>query len=101
MCDSLIGTLLNILGQIKYNKNFYLDIVEMGIRQQLALEDRGKISYLPPACHTLSKKENKGFCECFHGIKVLQGYSSNIKKLVSMNDLKLICLQSHDRHVLM
>ncbi|XP_031120919.1 uncharacterized protein LOC116024158 [Ipomoea triloba] len=32
---------------------------------------------------------------------VLSGYSSNIKKLVSMKDLKLIGMKSHDCHVLM
>ena len=30
-----------------------------------------------------------------------QGYSSNIKTLVSMTDLKLVGLKSHDCHVLM
>ena len=47
----------------------------MGIWQQLALEDRGRITYLALACHPLSKKEKKLFCECLHGIKVPQGYS--------------------------
>lgn len=32
MCDSLIGTLLSILGKTKDNKNSCLDMVEMGIR---------------------------------------------------------------------
>ena len=30
-----------------------------------------------------------------------QGYSSNIKSLVQLNDLKLVGLKSHDCHVLM
>ena len=34
-------------------------------------------------------------------LKVPQGYSSNIKSLVSVNDLKLVGLKSHDCHVLM
>ena len=34
-------------------------------------------------------------------MKVPQGYSSNIKSLVSVNDLKLVGLKSHDCHVLM
>lgn len=34
-------------------------------------------------------------------MKVLSGYSANIKKLVSMEDLKLIGIKSHDCHVLM
>ena len=34
-------------------------------------------------------------------MKVLQEYSSNIKSLVSVNDLKLVGLKSHNYHVLM
>jgi len=34
-------------------------------------------------------------------VKVPQGYSSNISSLVSMQDLKLVGLKSHDCHVLM
>jgi len=35
------------------------------------------------------------------GVKVPQGYSPNIKSVVSMDDLKLMGLKSHDCHVLM
>lgn len=63
MCDSLIGTLLNILCKTKYSKNSHLDMVDMGIRQKLAPEERGKIVYLPPTCHTLSKKKKESLCE--------------------------------------
>ena len=34
-------------------------------------------------------------------LKVPSGYSCNIKKLVSMKDLKLLGMKSHDCHVLM
>ena len=34
-------------------------------------------------------------------MKFPQGYSSNIKSLVSINDLELVGLKSHDCHVLM
>jgi len=34
-------------------------------------------------------------------VKVSQGYSLNIKSLVSMYDLKLVGLKSHDCHILM
>src|SRR4051812_25022611 len=101
VCDSLIESLLNISGKTKYSRSSHLDMVVMGIRQQLALEDREKRSYLPPTCHTLSKKGKKSFCECLKGIKVPQDYSSIVKKFVSMIDLKLISLKSHDCHVLM
>ncbi|XP_078154143.1 uncharacterized protein LOC144549298 [Carex rostrata] len=49
----------------------------------------------------MSKTEKTSFCKCLHSIKVPSGYSSNIKKLVSMKDMKLIDPKSHDYHVLM
>ena len=45
--------------------------------------------------HFVKETEKKN-CECLKGVKVPQGYSSNVK-----NDLKLIGLESHDYHILM
>jgi hypothetical protein len=102
ICDSLIGTLLNISGKTKDGINVRKDMVEMGIRPELAPQDKGKQkAYLPPAMCTMSKIEKVSFCKCLNSIKVPSGYSSNIKKLVSMKDMKLIGLKSHDCHVLM
>ena len=101
MCDSLIGTLLNIKGKTKDGLQSRQDLVDMGIRQQLHSQAQGRQTYLPPACYTMSTKEKKHFCGCLKNVKVPQGYSSNIKRLVSVNDLKLVGLKSHDCHVLM
>jgi hypothetical protein len=101
VCDSLIGTLLNIKGKTKDTENARLDMVEMGIREALAPQSTDTRTVLPPACHTLSRKEKKSFCMCLRSIKVPHGYSSNVKSLVSMKDLKLVGLKSHDCHVLM
>lgn len=57
VCDSLIGTLLNIPYKTKDDKNSRLDMMEMSIRQELTLENIGKRSYLTQVCHTLPKKE--------------------------------------------
>ncbi|XP_031108728.1 uncharacterized protein LOC116013221 [Ipomoea triloba] len=89
ICDSIIGTLLNIPSKTKDGIKARKDMVEMGIRDQLAPQESGKRAYLPPACYTLSKKEKTSFCSCLNGVKVPSDYSSNIKKLVSMKDLKL------------
>ncbi|XP_028071943.1 uncharacterized protein LOC114274253 [Camellia sinensis] len=59
VCESLIGMLLNILGKTKDGINSRLDLVEMGLREELAPQIREKRTYLPPACYTLSKEENK------------------------------------------
>ncbi|KAK7274198.1 hypothetical protein RIF29_15278 [Crotalaria pallida] len=99
--ESLIGTLLNILGKTKDGLNARLDMLVMGIREQLDPQSRGQRTYLPPACHTLSKVEKQSFCECLYSVKVPQGHCSNVKKLVSREDLKLMGLKSHDCHVLM
>ena len=102
VCDSLIGTLLNIQGKTKDSIKVRKDmVVEMGIRSQLAPEQRGTRTYLPPACYTLSKGEKTSLCKCLHGIKVPSGYSANMKKIVSLKDLKLLGMKSHDCHVLM
>lgn len=100
VCDSLIGTLLNIPGKTKDGVKSRYDLVSMGIRPELAPQNKGKRTYLPPACYTLSKKEKTILCECLNGIKVPHGYSSNVRSIVSMKDLKLIGMKSHDCHVL-
>ena len=40
-------------------------------------------------------------CNCLRGVRVPTSYSSNIKNLVSMKDLKLVSMKSHDYHVMM
>ena len=57
MCDSLIGTLLNIKGKTKDGIKCRQDLVEMDIRHQLHLQPQGRRTYLPPACYTMSTKE--------------------------------------------
>ena len=101
VCDSVIGTRLNIQGKTKDGINARLDLGLMGIREELTPQYIGNKTYLPLACYTLSKKEKTSFCECLQSIKVPHGYSSNVKRLVSVKDFKLVGLKSHDCHVLM
>ncbi|XP_074327543.1 uncharacterized protein LOC141665458 [Apium graveolens] len=101
VCESIIGTLLNIPSKTKDGMKARLDLQELGVRAELAPQQSGKRAYLPPACYTLSRKEKISFCECLSSVKVPSGYSSNPKNLLSMKDLKLLGLKSHDCHVLM
>ena len=101
VCDSLVSTLLNVQGKSKDGHKARLDLVEMGIRPELAPQQRGSRTFLPPASHTLSKKEKKDFLTFLEGVKVPDGYCSNFRSLVSMNELKLIGMKSHDHHILM
>jgi len=101
VCDSLIGTLLNIKGKTNDGLKCRQELVDMGIRQVLHPISKGPRTYLPPACYTMSTTEKRSFCQCLCTMKVPQGYSSNIKSLVSVTELKLVGLKSHDCHVLM
>ncbi|XP_073133518.1 uncharacterized protein [Henckelia pumila] len=78
VCESLIGTLLDIPGKSKDGVAARLELVEMNLRIDLAPKMGEKKTFLPAAC-----------------------YSSNVKNLVSMKDLKLVGLKSHDYHTLM
>ena len=73
----------------------------MGLKCELAPRFESNRTYLPPACYTLSRMENKVFCQALDELKVPEGYYSNFRNLVSMEDLKLYGLKSHDYHTLM
>ncbi|KAL0533416.1 hypothetical protein IC582_030256 [Cucumis melo] len=81
--------------------NTRLDLMEMNIRPKLAQMVTGNRIYVLVACYTLSREEKYQFCKSLSEIKVPEGYSSNIRSLVSLDDLKLNGLKSHDCHVLM
>ncbi|XP_028091387.1 uncharacterized protein LOC114291726 [Camellia sinensis] len=101
VCENFIGTLLNIPGKTKDRIHSRLDLVEMGLREELAPQIGEKRTYLPPACYTLSKEEKRRVCTTLLELKVSEGYSSNLGSHVSMQDLKLYGLKSHDCQVLM
>ena len=101
VCDNIIGTLLNIPGKTKDGVNCRKDLVEMGLRKELAPQVKEKRTYLPPACYSLTRAEKIMVCKSLLELKVPDGYSSNLRSRVSMEDLKLYGLKSHDCHVLM
>ena len=75
--------------------------MEMGLRCELGPRFESNQTYLPPGCYTLSKVEKKLFSQTLSQLRVRNGYFSNIRHLVSMEDLKLYSLKSLDYHALM
>ena len=100
VCESLIGTLLNIQGKTKDGLNTRLDLMEMGLRSELAPRFEQKQTYLPPACYTLSRIEKKIFCQTLANLKVLEGCYSNFRNLVYVEEFKIVGLKSHGYHTL-
>jgi hypothetical protein len=102
VCDSLIGTLLDIPSKTKDTLQARKDLKCLKLRHDLHPEEMEEGNkYLGPASYNLSKVEKIAMCKCLHGIKVPSGYSANIKRLVNMKDLKLTGIKSHDCHVMM
>ncbi|KAI5328110.1 hypothetical protein L3X38_027506 [Prunus dulcis] len=100
VCDSIIGTLLEIPGKNKDGIAARLDLLKMGVKTDLQPKYGERRTHLPPGPWNLSRAENKAVCNSFYGMKVPEGYCSNIKNLVSLKDSRLLGLKSHDCHTL-
>jgi len=100
VCESIFGNLLDIKDKSKDGKNSLDNLQQLGIRKSLWPEQKGKKIFLPPAPHTLSKKEKDILCRVLFMLKVPDGYNSNLRNNVSMKDLKLHSMKARDFHVL-
>ncbi|CAL9018478.1 unnamed protein product [Prunus brigantina] len=78
-----------------------IDLLNMGVKTDLQPEYGERRTRLPPGPWNLSRAEKREVCNSFYGMKVPEGYSSNIKNLVSLPDPRLLSLKSHDFHTLM
>jgi hypothetical protein len=56
---------------------------------------------LPVASFNLTPEEKTAICTFLTGVKVLTGFSLNLKKLVSMKDLSITHYKAHDCHVML
>ena len=98
--ESLLGTMLHGK-KSKDGVNSRKDLEDWGIRHGLHAQPRGNKTYLPPAPYTLSKVEKNIFCKRLYDFRGPDGYCSNLKSCVSLEDCKISGLKSHDHHVLM
>ncbi|CAL8137235.1 unnamed protein product [Prunus armeniaca] len=101
VCDSIIGTLLEIPGKNKDGITARLDLLNMGVKTDLQPEYGQRRTRLPSGPWNLSRAEKRAVYNSFYGMKVPEGYFSNIKNLVSLQDSRLLGLKSHDSHTLM
>jgi hypothetical protein len=64
MFDNIVGTLLDMPRKTKDGMQLRIDLVEIGIREELHPQgEKNDKLYLPPACFTLTHKEKKSFCK--------------------------------------
>ena len=62
ICDSILGTLLEIKGKTKDGPNACHDLKVMGIRKDLHPKRKGDKYILPFACYTQTKDEKQMLC---------------------------------------
>jgi hypothetical protein len=95
--ESTIGLLLDIPGKMKDVLNTHKNLQVLGIREELHPQERlNEKAYLPPANYTLTNEEKRALCKYLRGIKVPIVFSTNIKNLVSMSELKVSGYNTHD-----
>jgi hypothetical protein len=56
---------------------------------------------MPPALYKLSKKEKEILCTFLEGVKMPDGFASNIKRSVDVKACKVGGLKTHDYHVIL
>ncbi|CAL8169752.1 unnamed protein product [Prunus armeniaca] len=88
VCDSIIGTLLEIPGKNKDEIAARLDLLNMGVKTDLQPEYGERRTRLPPGPWNLSRAEKREVCNSLYGMKVPE-------------DSRLLGLKSHDCHTLM
>ena len=99
--NNIIGTLLNLDGEIKYNLKAHQDLKDMGIRSGLHLKKVGNDkTHMPYACYHMNASENDDFLQVLKDVRVADGYSSNISRCVKLKERKISGMKSHDNHIL-
>jgi hypothetical protein len=95
--ESTTGLLLDFPSKMKDGVNSHKDLQVLRIREELHPQERlnGKV-YLPLASYTLTNEKKRAICKCLHEIKVPIGFSTNIKNLVWMSELKVSGYNTHN-----
>lgn len=108
ICDSIIGTLLNIPSKTKDSYNARLDCEKLNVNSNLKLhpEDTvvkgGEKHYkFRGAEFTLPMHKRVIFCDFIRGVKFPSGFASNIANCINAEGNKLQGLKTHDCHILL
>nr|XP_009799974.1 PREDICTED: uncharacterized protein LOC104245959 [Nicotiana sylvestris] len=102
ICDSLLGTLLEIDGKSKDHEISRYDLQEMGIRKELQpkTNNNGTVS-LAKSCFYMEPKQKILFCTVMKNAKLPKGCASNISERVHVKEMKISGYKSHDAHFMM
>jgi Domain of unknown function (DUF4218) len=100
VCETGMGTLCNIEGKSKDTLNTLLDLRDLGIRKDLHPYKEGDKYIYSIACYTLSKEEKMLLCKFLKELKMPDGYASNIRRCIQVEECTISGLKTHDCHVI-
>ena len=102
ICDSILGTLLEMDGKSKDGTKARLDLEDMDIREDQHAKPNGKGKYtMKKGLYTLKKEEKMMVLRFLQSIRMPDGYGSHIKQCVVLKQCKLSLLKTHDCHVIL
>ncbi|XP_035547412.1 uncharacterized protein LOC108987287 [Juglans regia] len=101
ICDSILGTLMNIEGKSKDTANARRDLEDLGLRKELHLQHDGNHTSMSLACYMLNVTERRSFCARLSEVKFSDGFASNIARCVNITEGKIMGMKSHDCHIFM
>lgn len=102
VCDSVLGTVMDIDGKTKDGIKARFDLQPLKIRPELHPRplENGKY-FLPGACYSMDNARKTMFLNVLKNLKTPDGYSSHIARCVNVQQRKIFGLKSHDSHFLM
>jgi predicted amino acid-binding ACT domain protein len=100
--DNVFNTVMDIKGRTKDNVKARKDLKEVCKSRGLELQEQsnGK-KKKPKANYTFTLEQKREVCEWVKGLKMPDGYASNMARCVDMKEGKLHGMKSHDCHVFM
>lgn len=99
--DTIIGSLLGIVGKNKDSLAARLDCVKLDIKDNLHPRREGNRMVWNGTILSLTPEEKTLICEVLESAKPPDGFSSNVSRCVRVAEKKLVGLKSHDCHVIM
>ncbi|XP_058774870.1 uncharacterized protein LOC131649136 isoform X2 [Vicia villosa] len=100
--ENVFHTVMNNKEKTKDNENARLDLEKYCHRKELLLKKKPNGNYMKPkAKYCLTNEQKIDVCEWVKGLKMPDGYASNLGRCVDSKQKKLFGMKSHDCHIFM
>ena len=101
ICDSLLGTLMNLKDKTNDGLKARKDMVVLNIKHALHPVEVDGVLRCPAAPYALSSEHKKRVCQFLKDVKMPDGFCSNLSLCVNIEEKKISGLKSHDCHILL